>query len=928
MKESIIKVNAKTDIGKRRKNNEDAVSYLVPTKKELLKDYGCIFVVADGVGGNANGEIASKLACSFIIKSYYLQSQELSVDQRLKKAIEKANELIIKKALELKTPDMATTVTVAVILEKEVYIANVGDSRTYLINPNRKEVIKQITQDHSLVESQVRKGLLSKEDAEKAPNKNVITRAVGMDRIISIDLFKVPWMKGDKYFLTTDGLLRVVQDKTIAEAINKLKPNEAINSLVNIANDKGGPDNITVCLVQKEKPSMLPYYLVPSVLLVMLLFSIITYKILTIAIQPYPKLYIELVGKDQKVLSTGIGKINLRNQHGVVIFKQDSDNPITIEDKVSFMTLPKYVFKNSEKTPGTYTLSVRSGGYVEKNFEIHINDNKQVSISETLKQYLDTKDLDLKKDKDTEDSGYFILPVGGKKTSFKIPLDTCNTVLLRDITSNDKQLSGSAKEIQLKEEDKTTALALHWEPFIKSNGPTTATYKIYLYQLKDKNTNITKSDQFDLIVNETTTKTQFSLTPELYKDYNGFTYRWQVVALDTDGKEIPGSKSQPAFFVMPPLVPLKLIAPGDRAKNVTLPPTLKWEQVKGVKEYYLYFGSYIGKNSITDYANPDERFDGFWPKTIKSTEYTIQYELKNGIPFQWFVKSIHQSKNGKFTIISPEAGRFFTTKAFTQTPPTTPPPANTGTVQITSEPSGATITIDGKGYGKTPTKLTLAPGSYKTVLSLTGYRTETKDFTITKGESKSLAVILIKTTTPPLPNTNTKIVTITYPSGYQLTIDGDKPENIDSNSNTTSLVGKNIETLMLKNEKHLLRLENVRSRKWFWEKTIDVNQETSFIVNSTDIKITVSFKIKFNAGGVNFKLYKKNQMGEFVAYDNKILNFNVLELDQPFDLVDGTYKTIIIKKGYKSYDKIEFDLKAGQDPDLSMIPSSVNLENE
>jgi len=267
----IIKVYAKSDVGKRRKENEDSFSYSIPFNDEIRKEYGSIFVVADGVGGTANGKIASKITCHSLIKSYFLQPRELSIDQRLKRAVEKTNELVLKKAQELNSPEMASTVTAAVFLENEVYVANVGDSRTYLINPHSKEPMKQITRDHSLVETQVRKGLITKDEADNAKNKNIITRAIGMDKKILVDIFRVPLTEKSKFLLTTDGLVRVVKDSKIFETIKKNKPSIAVNKLVKLANDNGGPDNITVCLVEKATPSLLPYILIPSVIAALLL---------------------------------------------------------------------------------------------------------------------------------------------------------------------------------------------------------------------------------------------------------------------------------------------------------------------------------------------------------------------------------------------------------------------------------------------------------------------------------------------------------------------------------------------------------------------------------------------------------------------------------------------------------------------------------
>ena len=243
----------KSDVGLTRKNNEDYVSFIIPFEKDKLEKYGSIFVVADGVGCSAFGEIASTLAVQTIINSYYSLPYEITVQDRLKKTFDMANIELIKRAGELKTREISSTAVCSVIIKDNAYIANVGDSRAYLINQGRKSKIDQITSDHSLVAEQVRIGLLTEGEAKKAPNINMITRAVGAESQVEIDLFEVNLINGDKLLLCSDGLVRVVDNNEIFTITESNPIENAIPELISLANSRGGPDNITICLVSFEK---------------------------------------------------------------------------------------------------------------------------------------------------------------------------------------------------------------------------------------------------------------------------------------------------------------------------------------------------------------------------------------------------------------------------------------------------------------------------------------------------------------------------------------------------------------------------------------------------------------------------------------------------------------------------------------------------
>jgi protein phosphatase len=247
----VLSVSVKTDAGIIRKNNEDYAGFLIPVESDKLNQYGSIFVVADGVGGSEKGEIASKLTVETIINSYYMMPLEILPEERLKKSFEKANDTVISKSMELRSKSMSSTAVCAVVIGDSAYIGNVGDSRAYLIKIE-KTVIQQITFDHSLVAEQVRMGILTKEQAKYDLNRNIITRAIGVEPTIQVDLFNLDLIKGDKLLLCSDGLVRVVEDNEIFNVVSSSSIEEATSQLINLANSRDGPDNITVCLVSIE----------------------------------------------------------------------------------------------------------------------------------------------------------------------------------------------------------------------------------------------------------------------------------------------------------------------------------------------------------------------------------------------------------------------------------------------------------------------------------------------------------------------------------------------------------------------------------------------------------------------------------------------------------------------------------------------------
>jgi serine/threonine protein phosphatase PrpC len=239
-----------TDVGRVRTHNEDYVDFYVPPDPRQLERKGSIYLVADGMGGHQAGEVASQGAVELVIGQYYSDTTH-DIGTSLVRAFRAANQLIYEQAqADASKAGMGTTLTAAVILGRKVYLANVGDSRAYLINAAG---ITQITEDHSWVEEQVRAGLLTPEQATQHPQRNLLTRALGTKPNVDVDLFEGELGEGDMLFLCSDGLTGRVEDREIAAILKEHPPEEAAQFLVGLANERGGNDNITVLIVSDRE---------------------------------------------------------------------------------------------------------------------------------------------------------------------------------------------------------------------------------------------------------------------------------------------------------------------------------------------------------------------------------------------------------------------------------------------------------------------------------------------------------------------------------------------------------------------------------------------------------------------------------------------------------------------------------------------------
>jgi len=239
------KTVSKTDIGLKRELNQDYV-FTADCPVGKLPN---LYLVADGMGGHKAGGFASKYAVETIVEVVN-SSKDEDVFSVLYQAVVEANYRIRRKAAEDESmTGMGTTLVAATVMNDVLRVANVGDSRLYLVN----DEIKQITIDHSYVEEMVRMGGLDREQARNHKNKNIITRAIGAQSAVNPDFFEVNLKKGDRIFMCTDGVSNMLTDEEILSILNEDgTEEERIEKIVAAANEHGGRDNMGIILVDPQ----------------------------------------------------------------------------------------------------------------------------------------------------------------------------------------------------------------------------------------------------------------------------------------------------------------------------------------------------------------------------------------------------------------------------------------------------------------------------------------------------------------------------------------------------------------------------------------------------------------------------------------------------------------------------------------------------
>ncbi|NOZ10982.1 MAG: Stp1/IreP family PP2C-type Ser/Thr phosphatase [Gammaproteobacteria bacterium] len=247
-----IEIAGITDTGQLREHNEDSIA----TEPSMG-----LAVLADGMGGHQAGEVASQIAVEAVTEKldHYLQAQVTGPEEdetndgyieNLVQAVEDANTQILRIAEERpECRGMGATIVAAFFRNNQFSVAHLGDSRMYRL---RGDSLEQITEDHSLVQELVRQGMLTPEEAQGSLNKNLITRALGIEDEVSPDINQGKTEEGDLYLLCSDGLTDVVNDEQIHQALHNANGElkESASNLVDMANEAGGPDNISVILVR------------------------------------------------------------------------------------------------------------------------------------------------------------------------------------------------------------------------------------------------------------------------------------------------------------------------------------------------------------------------------------------------------------------------------------------------------------------------------------------------------------------------------------------------------------------------------------------------------------------------------------------------------------------------------------------------------
>lgn len=233
-----------TDIGEKRQVNQD---YVFCEEKDI-GSFPNMFIVADGMGGHNAGDYASRF-CVEVFTNKIKENQQKTPIGMISEALQNTNDLLLNEArVNEDLQGMGTTFVVATIIDSVMYVANIGDSRLYVIG----DEIKQITEDHSLVEEMVKNGELDRKDVRFHPNKNIITRALGANTIVIPDYFEVTLKKEDTILICSDGLTNMLDDKEIMKIVKEYPDDLEISAktLVKRANENGGKDNISIVIVK------------------------------------------------------------------------------------------------------------------------------------------------------------------------------------------------------------------------------------------------------------------------------------------------------------------------------------------------------------------------------------------------------------------------------------------------------------------------------------------------------------------------------------------------------------------------------------------------------------------------------------------------------------------------------------------------------
>lgn len=242
-----------------RDHNEDYVGFWQPQSLDEKRSRGAVAVLADGVGGLDRGEVASRMAVETALATFREAPEEDRTPQQLiTQMFNAANLAVYDKGMEEHGRSrMATTLCIAVLRNDEVVVGNVGDSRVYLV---RKGEIKQLSTDHSYVGMQQKFGLISEQDAKTSDHRNILTRSVGQEPVVRVDVESSTAFKGDRVVLCSDGLYAYVADSEIADIVSRLSPAQACRQLVALAEQRGTDDNLSVQVLLINEVEKFSYY--------------------------------------------------------------------------------------------------------------------------------------------------------------------------------------------------------------------------------------------------------------------------------------------------------------------------------------------------------------------------------------------------------------------------------------------------------------------------------------------------------------------------------------------------------------------------------------------------------------------------------------------------------------------------------------------
>jgi serine/threonine protein phosphatase PrpC len=241
VEETRLIVGGATDAGNVREMNEDLL--YIPDQSVIDAKDRVILAIADGMGGHDRGEVASRVAIDTLLEKFKDETQN-DIVLLLKQAYREANKLVFEDgSAKGEHAIMGTTLVTAVIAGDDLTIANVGDSRAYLLRAGR---LNQVTTDHSLVAEQVRMGVMSEDEARESSHKNIITRAIGHRERVDVDIFEIKLLPEDKLLLSSDGIHDYLNDDQILDVVKQNDPETATTALVKQAMDAGSTDNLSV----------------------------------------------------------------------------------------------------------------------------------------------------------------------------------------------------------------------------------------------------------------------------------------------------------------------------------------------------------------------------------------------------------------------------------------------------------------------------------------------------------------------------------------------------------------------------------------------------------------------------------------------------------------------------------------------------------